>query len=55
MKQSSNSGVEVDKSIHAYVKDYTTLTLQILNLTDEDMLLHFMDGLKNYANTELER
>ena len=26
--------------------EFTTLTLQIPNLTDEDMLLHFMDGLK---------
>ncbi|KAK4734083.1 hypothetical protein R3W88_008344 [Solanum pinnatisectum] len=32
-------------SIRAYVKEFTTLTLQIPNLTDEDMMFHFMDGL----------
>ncbi|XP_015167081.1 uncharacterized protein, partial [Solanum tuberosum] len=42
-------------SIRAYVKEFTTLTLQIPNLTDEDMLFHFMDGLQNWAKTELER
>ncbi|XP_027769932.1 uncharacterized protein LOC107009291 [Solanum pennellii] len=40
-------------SIHAYVQEFTTLTLQIPNLTDEDMF-HFMDGLQNWARTELE-
>ena len=42
-------------SIRAYVKEFTTLTLQIPNLTDEDMLFHFMDGLHNWVKTELER
>ena len=40
-------------SIRAYV--FTTLTLQIPNLSDEDMLFHFMDGLQNWAKKELER
>ncbi|XP_049394692.1 uncharacterized protein LOC125858983 [Solanum stenotomum] len=43
------------ESIRAYVKEFTTLTLQIPNLTDEDMLFHFMDGLQNWAKMELER
>ena len=38
-------------SIHAF----TTLTLQIPNLVDEDMFFHFMNGLQNWARTELER
>lgn len=42
-------------SIRAYVQEFTTLTFQIPNLTDEDMLFHFMDGLQNWARTELER
>ncbi|XP_069148043.1 uncharacterized protein [Solanum lycopersicum] len=42
-------------SIRAYVKEFTTLTLKIPNLTDEDILFHFMDGLQNWAKTELER
>ena len=33
--------------IWVYVKEFTTLTLQIPNLTDEDMLFHFMDRLQN--------
>ncbi|XP_055835544.1 uncharacterized protein LOC129904040 [Solanum dulcamara] len=35
-------------SIRAYVKEFTTPTLQIPNLTDEDMF-HFMDGLQHWA------
>ena len=42
-------------SIRAYVKEFTTLTLQIPNLTDEDMLFHFMEGLQNWAKTALKR
>ncbi|KAH0715262.1 hypothetical protein KY284_008167 [Solanum tuberosum] len=42
-------------NIRAYVQEFTTLTLQIPNLTDDDMLFHFMDGLQNWARTELER
>lgn len=34
-------------SIHAYVKEFTTLTLQISNLMDKYMLFYFMEGLKN--------
>ena len=34
-------------SIHAYVQEFTILTLQIPNLTYEDMLFHFMDGLQH--------
>ena len=36
------------------MQEFTTLTLQIPNLTDEDMLFHFMDGLQSWARTELE-
>ena len=32
-------------SIWAIVKEFTTLTLQIPNLTYEDMLFHFMDRM----------
>ena len=31
-------------SIRTYVKEFTTLMLQIPNLMDEKMLFHFMDG-----------
>ena len=36
------------------MKEFTTLTLQIPNLTDEDIFFHLMDGLRNWARTELE-
>ena len=43
------------ESIRAYVKEFKTLTLQIPNLTDEDTLFYFMDGLQNWARIEFER
>ena len=42
-------------SIRAYVKEFTILTLQIPQLTEDDMLFTFMDGLQNWERTELER
>ena len=41
-------------SFWAYVNEFTNLTLQIPNLTDEEMLFHFMDGLQSWDRTELE-
>lgn len=32
-------------SIREYVKEFTKLSIQILNLTSEDLLFHFLDGL----------
>ena len=42
-------------NIRAYVREFTTLTFQIPNLMDDDALFYFMDGLQNWARTELER
>ncbi|XP_070002084.1 uncharacterized protein [Nicotiana sylvestris] len=36
-------------SIHNYVREFTTLMLEIPNLTNDDLLFHFMDGLQNWA------
>ncbi|XP_070012843.1 uncharacterized protein [Nicotiana sylvestris] len=36
-------------SIRNYVNEFTTLMLQIPNLTNNDLLFHFMDGLQNWA------
>ena len=41
-------------SMRAYMKEFTT-TLQILNLTNEDMLFDFMDRLKNWSKMDFER
>ncbi|XP_070011264.1 uncharacterized protein [Nicotiana sylvestris] len=42
-------------SIRNYVKEFTTLMYQIPNLTNDDLLFHFMDGLQNWAKQELQR
>ena len=41
-------------SIRAYVREFTTLTFQIPDLKDNDALFYFMDGLQNWARTDLE-
>ncbi|XP_070018206.1 uncharacterized protein [Nicotiana sylvestris] len=43
------------RSIRNYVKEFTTLMLQIPNLTNDDLLFHFMDVLQNWAKQELQR
>ncbi|XP_070045983.1 uncharacterized protein [Nicotiana tomentosiformis] len=43
------------RSIRVYVKEFTTLMLQIPNLTNDDLLFHFMDGFQNWAKQELQR
>ncbi|TXG46297.1 hypothetical protein EZV62_028204 [Acer yangbiense] len=44
-------------SIHDYVKEFTTLTFEIEDLSDKDQhfFFFFMDGLKDWARVELER
>lgn len=42
-------------SIQDYVKDFTGLVLEIPDMTDKDSLFYFMDGLQNWAKTELKR
>ncbi|TMW90581.1 hypothetical protein EJD97_015520 [Solanum chilense] len=39
---------------HQRVGEFKALTLQIRNLTDEDMLFHFIDGLQSWSRAELE-
>ena len=36
------------------MREFTTLTFQIPNLRDDDALFYFMDGLQNWARTDLE-
>lgn len=42
-------------TIHEYVKEFTTLMLQIPNLSEEDLLFYFMDELQSWAKQELHR
>ncbi|MCF8704109.1 retrotransposon gag domain-containing protein, partial [Corynebacterium sp. MC-02] len=42
-------------SVRANIKDFTSLTFQIPDLTDEMSLFFFKDGLQSWAKAELER
>ncbi|GKE80525.1 putative retrotransposon gag domain, aspartic peptidase domain protein [Tanacetum coccineum] len=42
-------------TIREYVKEFTTLVLEILELSDQDSLFYFLDGLQGWAKTEFER
>lgn len=42
-------------NIKEYVKEFTTLVLQIPNLTEEDELFYFVDGLQAWAKQEVQR
>ncbi|XP_070041250.1 uncharacterized protein [Nicotiana tomentosiformis] len=42
-------------SISEYVKEFTKLILQISNLTNDDLLFTFIDGLQNWAKQEVQR
>ncbi|KAK8656120.1 hypothetical protein V6N13_108679 [Hibiscus sabdariffa] len=42
-------------SIRDYIKDFTNLVLEIPDLSDNDSLFNFMDGLQPWAKTELKR
>ncbi|GKC17138.1 hypothetical protein Tco_1013920 [Tanacetum coccineum] len=42
-------------TIREYVKAFTTLVLEIPDLSDQDFLFYFLDGLQGWAKTKLER
>ena len=42
-------------SIHEYVKEFFILMLEILNMTEEELLFNFMDNLQGWAKQELRR
>ncbi|GJR99093.1 hypothetical protein Tco_0315602 [Tanacetum coccineum] len=42
------------RTIREYVKEFTTLVLEIPKLSDQDFLFYFLDGLQGWAKTELE-
>lgn len=41
--------------IRDYIREFTTLILEIDDMSDKDSLFYFMDGLKDWAKVELER
>ncbi|RVW12932.1 hypothetical protein CK203_096852 [Vitis vinifera] len=42
-------------SIREYVKEFSTLMLEIPNMAEEDLLFNFMDNLQSWAEQELRR
>nr|GEW25571.1 hypothetical protein [Tanacetum cinerariifolium] len=43
------------RMIREYGKEFTTLVLEILELSDQEYLFYFFDGLQGWAKTELEQ
>nr|GEY55075.1 hypothetical protein [Tanacetum cinerariifolium] len=43
------------ETIREYVKEFTTLILEILELFDQDSLFYFLDGLQGWAKTGLDQ
>ena len=42
-------------TVRDYVKDFSSLMLDIKNMFDDDKLFNFMSGLQGWAQTELRR
>ena len=42
-------------SIREYVKEFSSLMLEIPNMTEEELLFNFMDNLQGWAEQELRR
>ena len=42
-------------SIREYVKEFSTLMLEIPNMAEEELLFNFMDNLQSWAEQELRR
>ena len=42
-------------SIREYIKEFSTLMLEIPNMSKEELLFNFMDNLQNWAEQELRR
>lgn len=42
-------------SIRDYVKEFSTLMLEITDMPEKDLFFNFMDGLQNWAELELQR
>jgi hypothetical protein len=40
--------------IQAYIKEFTGLMLEIKDMSEEDIIFHFMNGLQPWAQSELQ-
>lgn len=43
------------RAMHEYVKEFSSLMLDIMNMFEEDKLFNFMSGLELWAQVELRR
>lgn len=43
------------RNMQDHIKEFLTLALQIPNLTNDDLLFQFLDGLQNCNKKELQR
>ncbi|ERM96037.1 hypothetical protein AMTR_s00129p00080000 [Amborella trichopoda] len=43
------------RSIRDYVKEFSTLMLEILDMAEKDLFFSFMDDLQTWAEQELKR
>ena len=48
-------GVRHTGSVNDYVKEFSSLLLDIKDMSEEDKLFNFIDGLQNWAQLELHR
>lgn len=42
-------------SIRDYIYEFTTLMIEISNMSDNDSLFYFQDGLKDWTKVELDK
>src|SRR5690606_8794196 len=48
------AALEQTTSVHKYIADFNSLTLQIPNMTDEEKIHKFKYGLKRHIRTQIE-
>ena len=42
-------------SIHEYIKEFSTLMFEILNMSKKELLFNFMDNIQSWVKQELRR
>ncbi|RVW58435.1 hypothetical protein CK203_114986 [Vitis vinifera] len=53
--QGGTKKTQAHGSVREYVKEFSSLMLDIKNMSEEDKLFNFMSGLQGWAQTELRR
>lgn len=55
MQRKKRERAYVALSNRDYINEFTTLMLEISDMSDKDSLFYFQDGLKDWAKTKLDR